>query len=128
MEAKELRIGNYVELLGHVVEIECISRLPMLNEMYWLKCKKYVDTKIIHFKPIPLTEEWLIKFGFYYSDDENEFLELKLMHNVKLYADYSNNFSTAILRIKENEVKIKHVHQLQNLFFVLTGEELEIKI
>lgn len=113
MKTNELRIGSYYNYDGDSIKLDGSTLASYLqNDMD------------LYLEPIPLTEEWLLKFRFYYSDDENEFLELQLMHKTKLYADNSNNFSTAVLRIKENEIKIKYVHQLQNLYFVLTNEEL----
>lgn len=115
MKATELRIGNHVYRQSDKMVIN-------RNSVYQIEVvTKQTESK---YDPIPLTEEWLIKFGFHYSDDDNEFLELELMHKIKLYADNSNNFSTVVLRLKENEIEIKSVHQLQNLYFALTGKEL----
>lgn len=141
MVAQELRIGNLVKLNNkdfHAFEdfypmsdekniwsVECIFRdgsITMYNalENLWKSCE------VSDIENIELTEEWLVKFGFYYSDDENEFLELQLMHKTKLYANNSNKFSTVVLKIKENEIEIKSVHQLQNLYFALTQKELTL--
>jgi hypothetical protein len=68
-------------------------------------------------KPIPLTEEWLLKFGFDKIDFQFIKNGIKLFPIRDLY--YRGNFP-----IKSD---IKYVHQLQNLFFALTGEELTIK-
>lgn len=73
-------------------------------------------------KPIQITEEWLSKFGFVpngFSMDKGEFnveiwLESEIGHTFKW-----NDFVISI--------RLKHIHQLQNLYFALTGEELEIK-
>ena len=72
-------------------------------------------------KPIALTEEWLIKFGFYKNDE--------------LFTIEWNEFSFSIFDFDNgkfainnsfNYVDINYVHQLQNLYFALTGEELII--
>jgi hypothetical protein len=69
-------------------------------------------------QPIPLTEEWLVKFGFkkdeYYNAIVKQPIELHVQDNI-YWCD-----------ILWNSMEIKHVHQLQNLFFALTGEELII--
>ena len=69
------------------------------------------------FNPIPLTEEWLLKFGF---------------KKISEIGDYSNGNMTVILAISNKiytlkRKRINHVHQLQNLYFALTGEELTLK-
>ena len=56
MKAQELRIGNYYlqDCLGG--DISQITAEDIL-ELYDYPLEDY-------FKPIPLTEEWLLKFGF----------------------------------------------------------------
>lgn len=76
------------------------------------------------FTPIPLTEEWLVKFGF----------EINKHHFTK-WINETNTFIIMFDDRKKNyficdcpiDCNIKFVHQLQNLYFALTGEELEIK-
>jgi len=110
MKANEIRLGNYLEMLGKVRKVECISNLPARKEMYWLACENMIDTKIIHFSPIPLTEEWLLKFGF----TENSYYNLKSTGGTDYIFGYK----------KQNYTSLRYVHQLQNLYFALTGEEL----
>lgn len=78
-------------------------------------------------KPIPLTEEWLLKFRFlqsmmltnYWSEDEefNVFIDKEGIHYA-IPLDHDGNF----WKIK----KLDYVHQLQNLYSALTGSELQI--
>jgi len=51
MEAKGLQVGNYLKNDGIVVKIDARSIFDMFNDN-----QKY--------KPIQLTDEWLVKFGF----------------------------------------------------------------
>jgi hypothetical protein len=126
MKANELRVGNYISLLGIDKQVEGIANLRNRRDMYWITCKDIVDVKIIHFKPILLTEEWLLKFGF-----EKEKIQLTTYTKIKLSITLKTNEyvsgrtyfnSWCIL-----EKQIEYVHQLQNLYFALTGEELTIK-
>ena len=41
--------------------------------------------------------------------------------------DFDNDDSESF-EIEDKNINIKYVHQLQNLYFALTGEELTIKI
>ena len=91
---------------------------------------------ISDYKPIPLTEEWLLKFGFILEKDL-----VWLREDEKEYQVYRKNISIIDIKgsyylwigIEEDDwysfewTKIEYVHQLQNLFFALTNTELEIK-
>ena len=69
-------------------------------------------------KAIPLSEEWLLKFGFEQREgwDDTEYFFKK---GIEIYTD--------LLGFNYDGFNIKHVHQLQNLYFALTNEDLKIK-
>ncbi|MES2864101.1 MAG: hypothetical protein V4666_08285 [Bacteroidota bacterium] len=122
MDTKELRIGNYVwEDYGGSYLVRGIMPSEQIS-ISKTKTTIAVNYSSEHINPIPLTEEWLIKFG--------------------KKADISDSFGGYViqlpngngLRIKDNkwnsqhtETKVDFIHQLQNLYFALTGEELTIK-
>ena len=109
MKPNELRIGNYVNWIN-TQEPHSLYLIEEIRELNYHDC----------FVPIPLTEEWLLKFGFI---------------NDKVLEFYRNDFTDSTIIIDYNficllgysHVKLKYVHQLQNLYFALTGEELQIK-
>jgi hypothetical protein len=73
-------------------------------------------------QPIPLTEEWLLKFGFekrgiYYHFPKHDIFKLE---QYKLKNAYWLRYYTESIDC----VRINSVHQLQNLYHALTGEEL----
>lgn len=146
MEARELRIDNLVNCGFNIVPIKSIHTESVLKN----EVRVYVELNeklqnycldITEIKPIPLTEEWLIKFGFQkviYDTDETGYgtdyeLDIKGVGCIS----YSDDFSCALFGSKEsskNELgflpnwdNCKHVHSLQNLYFALIGEELKIK-
>ena len=108
MKATELRINNYV-YIG-------INNFVMhLNE------EDYENLVIFktwdRLNPIPLTEEWLIKLDF------NKFPgSYPLFNKDNFWA--CELINVGFLKIEHLELTIKYVHQLQNLYFALTGEEL----
>ena len=134
MDAKELRIGNYildyeaepeVSIYWKVEEIQRLSNDKALNQTIGVTYRKG-SCWTCDPEPIPLTEEWLVKFGFELEDE-------KIYYHLDSYEDIyitktSYSFSiynaTHFTNIKQG---IKHVHQLQNLYFALTNEELTIK-
>jgi len=119
MKVNELRIGNWIHLSsltdGTETDLEC--GLFHMEEMN--KSIKY------QYKPILLTEEWLEKFGFFekYGGCYNRW-NIKSFTLIDPEDDYGNLKGEFIFN---HTLEVKHVHQLQNLYFALTGEELTIK-
>jgi len=114
MEAKELRIGNTILYKGKVIDISMV----VLFQLYHLS-DNHADSKKdkLQYEPIPLTEEWLLRFGFkHYGQGEAIFC------HKKIYLYYRNNIFYFHKTIR---FEILYVHQLQNLYFALTGLELE---
>lgn len=105
MNKQELRIGNYVNHNGFApITIDAVDIIH---------CQQHPEA----YKPIELTEEWLLKLGFIIDNGWFKIGYLKLFPIRDLYY-------RAIVPITKD---IKYVHQLQNLYFALTGEELTIK-
>ena len=137
MKATEERIGNYVYGINRRSEIHISNELPLkvlqieLFNTYVLPLDQNPATCVKWFKitnedlsPIPLTEEWLKKFGLFiegsgYNNFNNtEFCCYKL-NSGRGYGLYFDDNFTGIV--------IKYVHQLQNLYLDLTEEELTTK-
>lgn len=112
MDTNELRIGNYVSTHN-----ESLVIVDAINKTH-IHSNKGVFVKGV-ISPIPLTEEWLLKFGFFedYRIGKNNFVK-----NGVIMWKYSDSFCD-----DRYGVTTKHVHQLQNLYFALTGEELKNK-
>jgi hypothetical protein len=100
MKVNDLRIGNWVRSYNPIIEEE--SEWQIYKTDMVIICEA---EDISYYKPILLTEEWLLKFGF---------VKDKLTN----YDWYKGDFEICIH-------DIKHVHQLQNLYHALTGEELK---
>ena len=119
MEAKELRIGNYVLDRGNKLILidhwEYKDKISSRRENIFHPLTEFVD----YLKPIPLTEEWLVKFGF----DKLEGWDDMYYFQIGDFQIYEYNVSG----YEFDDFSIKHVHQLQNLYFALTNEELIIK-
>lgn len=126
MKASELRIGNLVfneAWNGEPCEIEVADLLGM---MQWETTGKEAE----FIKPIPLTEDWLKRFGFKQGDNvtcNDSFYEIPVGGSM-----LSINPNNGVVWINRNNSSINnpacidHVHSLQNLYFALTGKELEL--
>ena len=75
---------------------------------------------------VPITEIRLVDLGFYYSDDDHDYLELPVIGKFKLHADRSNNFSSVTFRIGDYEKAIYFIHKIQNLYYELTNKFLTL--
>lgn len=138
MQSTELRIGNYfhpisrvgkvhLPLTGYIFKVIKID-LFQIEAVEYEKHPAQVETplkfKIENLSPIPLSAEWLIKYGF----------EVFPWGWVRLVGDggrkviinyYSEPHFRAWFTVGGGlKVKIDYVHQLQNLYFALTGIEL----
>jgi hypothetical protein len=109
MKATELRIGNYYIGCSRQ-EIEVVNGKTI---------EQFESGVLPCMKPIPLTEEWLVKFGFKNIYGRTYYYK-KLKFDINTLGKIRFYYSGKI-------VYLEHVHQLQNLYFALMGEELTIK-
>ena len=119
MKAEELRIGNWVfDQDGDETQIEELSPVLKHGEYRW----QWLN----NLNPIPITEEWLVKFGFefdiFYQKHTNGTLCVYWVDKICLVS-WCKAHREDILRYEYP----KYVHELQNLVFALTGNELTIK-
>jgi hypothetical protein len=126
MKANELRIGNLYDNNGNYFVVT-----PRTIESVF-------ESERVWCKPIPLTEDILLKCGFSKWNSKHTF-KLKVGEDatqksmyLTLYGweDENDNYYTfnwwinSIYQFKD----LKFLHQLQNLYFALTGEELNINL
>ena len=119
INTKELRLGNLfanieddsiykvTKINEDTIEGICINNMGWFGEQHFHLIEQVL--------PIRITEEWLLKFGF---EKKGDFWFVK--SGIKI-ENRNNGFS--YFRYL-SEIKILSVHQLQNLYFALTGEEL----
>jgi hypothetical protein len=79
-------------------------------------------------EPIPITEEWLLRFKFY-KWGKYELWKQRLSYRTHLKHDGftidTSKRRSDLMRLNTYPfTKIQYVHQLQNLYFALTGREL----
>ena len=123
MEAKELRISNYVNFdfhkdSGGTKGIEVfISDLEIILQS---------NFKSKYYTPIPLTEDWLVKFGFEKGTIENDNWAFTVFfYDIwRVVYKEKKGYGTSDVYLEN----FYSVHQLQNLYFALSNKELTIKI
>lgn len=118
----ELRLGNFV--WNDVQKIPVPVDLKILSE----QCNRWKRGEGL-WSPIPLTEQWLERFGFEKVNHKgiNGYLSVncELIYNIESKQMFS--FSEVDGSVW-NLTRVVFVHHLQNLFFALTGEELKYSL
>jgi len=151
MKAEELRIGNLVNVCYSDKRIKLTKVKSIHEKGINISATSFGDIYVraiynyeappmgtsykaeAYILPIPLDEEWLLKFGMEYYDgfSNQRFIRLNKheFDSSKLTYSHTEN----LLRFNNGEDKgtslipyVKYVHQLQNLYYALTGEELII--
>ena len=135
MKANELRIGNIVthdDYSGEIFEVISILPNPDMRNSYMIDTRggkngTWVnDISLVN--PVPLTIKWLLKFGFI-QDLEEDVSYYAYAENCP-YDRIEFNYLRDCWVLRDNEGMYyegpQYVHQLQNLYFAMTGEELEI--
>ncbi len=117
MKKNELKIGNIVKvggLVSIVTEVkQCgvrVSYSTLLGER-----NSYVEYDRVEY--IPFTEEWLPKMGF---KKEPAWDDLTI-YTLSVIDIEVNRFGLFF-----DQSHIEHIHQMQNLYFALRGQELKI--
>ena len=134
MDAKELRIGNLVK--DHLSRTQKVHEVRNDSYICYLSNGSKLKYKLNTTKPIPLTEQWLLDFGFEKSEKGSVSIQFNIGENpltkdwimqlvwLKTLPDYNLEES---LFYRNGFHKLYYVHQLQNLYFALTNTELTIK-
>ena len=121
MKATELRIGN---LVNNPYDEPTNVDFNVLHYIGVCVMNKQI---IENYQPIPLTEEWLVKFGFKETTDNKLILYYELSSGAYLekVGEVLMLFDRGGYMLSHDN--LKHVHQLQNLYHALTGEELTLQ-
>ena len=132
IKAHELRIGNLV--FDHLDRVQIVAETRADAYICYLSNGAKLKYKLNTTNPIPLTEEWLLKFGFENNNFNKECFYKKYNQQGSFFI-FSNKTPVAIANKITNPFyymfgglahSLKYVHQLQNLYFVLCGEELKL--
>lgn len=114
MKASELRIGNWLLFNDSLVTIIPQHLIMLSDSRHWFRAK-----------PIPLTEKWLKDFGFVTPIQRHG---VYIKGRLQIYGIMSYLIEEDTLRAHFIPNKLEYVHQLQNLYFALTGEELALDL
>lgn len=125
IDLRELRLNNWV----YSLEIDDFVQIASIDSEF-VSLKDHVTWNYVYadmIDPIPLTEEILLKCGFETSqwDCHSTFrkdicsdgcIVISLEHKYVEIGDLTL------------DIEIKYLHQLQNLYFAISGKELKIEL
>jgi hypothetical protein len=123
--ATELRLYN---LLNYDTGEGVFATKIDIHDLAWC-VRDEKGFNVVHF-PIPITEEWLLRLGFEFKNDGYFVIEIGRQSFIVSEAQdddlvllYSEDVG-----LPHNFLKfIEHIHELQNIIFFLTNEELKLK-
>lgn len=133
IKAQELRIGNYVTTINRGGEVhmptgitEKIGGIDFFRVKTYDYKKPFASQKhhrlfaVADIAGITLTEEWLIRLGLKKMPESEYTCDTYDLAGFKLWMN-NGKF------LFNDNIEIKHVHRIQNLYFDLKNEELTLK-
>ena len=136
IDARELRIGNIVEpITMSPIMVTGITQQKTVDVIFTLIFVDYGESFLQeHLNPVELLEEGRIKFGFVCEKCDHNFnrqwdmprdydiddvgISVGVNGDIEMYMNSGEGWIP---------VKIKWVHQLQNIYFFVMGKELTIQ-
>jgi len=127
IKPQELRIGNWVSVYGEFKQVESVGT-------YGISFKDgFCKYTLPNFKPIPLSEEVLLKAGFERKSFLTEGVVIEIVYYKKdnIIVFLLSNFFEIEIITSAGQFNIhksfkKELHVLQNAIHALTGKELEV--
>lgn len=130
MREEEIRIGNWVKGIE-------VGTPYQITQWHFFDAQQHDNagdgSYWDYVRPIKLTEEWLLKFGFKVTSD-NPKSKSQYKGDILFYIldfEFSNSEKGQdggfySYQLNSGNTIVRFVHQLQNLYYALTGQELTI--
>lgn len=131
VKPNELRLGNYINIIvGDQRNFTTLVVSSIGSNIFAQTPNgKNISGLYNDFAGIPLNEEWLLKFGWIWNEECASYEKYPNGDaRMNLYFSKVNGSYTMANDVIKALIasRIFYVHQLQNLYFALTGEELTI--
>jgi hypothetical protein len=139
MKTNDLKIGNWVKVNDPIFGVNTY-KVATIRDNGIITLSDNISCLVDNIEPIELTEELLLKIGF--EDRKGYFNYSKVFGDENNYCDSIHiyycprlkHFKFTHDKVKECDLQtmdlynIQYLHQLQNVYFLLTNQELEIKL
>lgn len=142
MELGDLRLGNWVKIDVGVGQVSCLMTvefenyslgedMPIVVDVEEYACPRSCTLEEV--EGVELTEEILLSCGF---RKKHSPIAGYVTYSIYINSIHDGELSCLNIYNKENEYlikqvemnKISYVHELQNAFYIVNGEELEVKL
>lgn len=122
INTNELRQGNLIFFRKRNTGNDVIKKVIAIQSQFIeIQIGRTYENKFLdEVFPVPVTEDWLLNLGFIKHVLGYKKNKVLIHYSIKLKDHFFFSYSITY-------VNIHHIHQLQNLYFALTGEELKIK-
>jgi hypothetical protein len=123
IQPNELMLGNWVRYGSNILKVVGIKLYPVGGAAE-ITTQHHINGNSDYYDPIPITPEILEKAGFEkYLDESNWLLgEDFCLHYYMATGGYCFKYKDY------KSITIQYLHQLQNLYYVLKGTELNINL
>lgn len=125
MEANEIRVGNWLNDPRPLTEFNK-KYVNNPDNGYFIATARDIQYAE-EFEPIPLTEEILLKCGFIKTGITELYYPTNTI-NISWFEEDPTVIEINCANIQCYIINCEYLHQLQNLYFALKGQELEINL
>jgi hypothetical protein len=138
MKANELRLGNWVKVHDPIFGVNTY-KVATIRDNGIITLSDKISCLVSNIEPIELTEEVLVKIGFEIKSKFKTFtsyeIGIRLSDSfVRIEYTLFDDCGTTLEIIQFNDHNefrngnIKYLHELQNAYYCLTNEELEVEL
>lgn len=143
MNASDLRIGNLIGKSSEVIVVKSIDEYG-INVSYDRDYGEEYEGLFSDLTPIPITKEWLLKASFFNDENNSDLYYISQYFStmaprprfalIKLHKEpfEDNHYQFLFYDVEKEQgiislgIKIKYLHELQNMYWALKGEDLTI--
>jgi len=120
MKIQDLRVGNYVGYGHWICKVESVNDRLVISD----RTGRLQYVRLSEVSPIEIHKNWLVKLGFeILTDNENYGIRFQTGYFINVWFVKEHLLT---VHFYCNHKHIKHIHQLQNLYYSLSEKELEL--
>jgi|SRR6476661_3041456 len=125
MKATDLRIGNYIQYIPIKNPVKVIAVDSRYNSIVHDNSIALIDGQ---YEPVPYNEKWCLKFGLKENNQSSHFQKRYNLPDDRFVIYLEEEYGEHKVVFEGNDLTFfRYVHEIQNLCFAVTGDELTEK-